>query len=95
MKLFKSKPNHIIRLTISKKDETTQYINLVETTQDEAMKTVSKLIDAEYISLFEQGNRTRIDFRDCTGGKNGLCKSLSFRGLSTQQTAEIILDYLN
>ncbi len=92
MKIFEPQPLHLVRLTISKIKEETFYINLSETTQEEAMNKVKSIIDGKGLSVFLTGNRTRIDFRDCIGGKNGKSKALSFRGLSTKETYSLILN---
>ncbi len=92
MKIFDPQPLHLVRLTISKIKEETFYINLSETTQDEAIHSIKNIIDKQGLSVFQMGHRVRIDFRDCIGGKNGKSKALSFRGLSTKETYSLIIN---
>lgn len=92
MKIYKATPLHIVRLTVTKLGEETFYINLCEVEQDDAMEYVKKLIDNEKLSAFQIGNRTRVDFRDCIGGKNGKSKAISFRGLSPKETHSLIIN---
>ena len=90
MKIYTPAPTFIIRVQIIRQGENTKYINLCDTTQKEAVEHISKTIEKQNISIFAKGNRTRIDIRECLGSKNGKSKSISFKGLSTQQTLDII-----
>ena len=90
MKQYEHQPLHLVRCTISKIGDETFYINLCETTQDEAMEKLKEIIDGEKLSVFQDGNRTRIDVRDCIGGSNGKCKSISFKGLNPKQTYDLL-----
>lgn len=91
MKIFNPSPIHIIRLTIIKKDCETFYINICDTNQNEVENYLKDLLDNQKLSIFLSGHRTRIDIRDCIGGENGKSKSISFRGLSTQEVNNLIL----
>ncbi len=90
MKIYEPKPLHLIRLTISKKDEETKYLNFIDTTQDECIKNVMSIIEELKLSVFQEGNQTRMDFRDCIGGKNGKSKSISFKGLNPDQLYKLL-----
>jgi len=90
MKIYKPAPSFIIRVQIIRQGEDTQYINLCDTTQKEVVEHITKVIEDQKLSVFAKGNRTRIDIRECLGGKNGKSKSISFKGLSTQKTLDII-----
>lgn len=90
MKIYEPKPLKMIRLTITKKGEDTKYLNFVDTTQEECMKVVMSVIDELKLSVFQGGQSTRIDFRECVGGKNGSCKSVSFKGLSPTQLHDLL-----
>jgi hypothetical protein len=94
MKIYTPIPIHLVRVTISKLNEETFYINLCETTQERAMEVIKGIIDDEKISVFQDGHRTRIDFRNCIGAKNGKSKAISFRGLSPKDTYNLIVNKL-
>lgn len=92
MRLYKAEPAHIIRITITKQNYVgAQYINLCDTTLEKAMLFVKKVIEEQKISPFEKGKVTSINFRDCIGSKNGKSQSLSFKGLSVDETYELIM----
>lgn len=92
MKIYEPKPIHLIRLTITKKDEETKYLNFIDVTQEDCIKKVTSIIDELKLSVFQGGNQTRMDFRDCIGGKNGKCKSVSFKGLNPQELHKLLID---
>lgn len=91
MKIYQHKPIHLVRLTITKLNEETFYLNLCDTNQEEVIIKLKKIIDNEKLSVFQEGNRTRVDIRDCIGGKNGKCKSISFKGLTPKETNDLII----
>jgi hypothetical protein len=74
MKIYVPKKLHLIRLTISQSGEDTKYINFIETTQEECIKEIISIIESLKLSVFSTGTSTRLDFRDCVGGKNGKVK---------------------
>jgi hypothetical protein len=92
MKIYEPKPIHLIRLTITKKDEETKYLNFIDVTQEDCIKKVTSIIDELKLSVFQGGNQTRMDFRDCIGGKNGKCKSVSFKGLNPKELHKLLID---
>jgi len=92
MKIYEPKPIHLIRLTITKKDEETKYLNFIDVTQEDCIKKVTFIIDELKLSVFQEGNQTRMDFRDCIGGKNGKCKSVSFKGLTPTELHKLLID---
>ncbi len=92
MKILNNKPKDIIRLTISKFQETSLYINLIECTQEEAIKKVKYIIEQSKLSPFQEGKSTMITFREAKGGINGKAKNISFKGLSVQETHDLILN---
>jgi hypothetical protein len=49
------------------------------------------IIDELKLSVFHGGNQTRMDFRDCIGGKNGKCKSVSFKGLTPTELHRLLI----
>ena len=92
MKIYEPKPLHLIRLTISKKDEETKYLNFIDINQEDCIKKVTSIIDELKLSVFQEGNNTRMDFRDCIGGKNGKCKSISFKGLNPTELHKLLTE---
>ena len=90
MKIYEPKPLHLIRLTISKKDEETKYLNFTEVSQQECMKIVTSIIEELKLSVFQSGVNTRMDFRDCIGSKNGKCLSVSFKGLNPTELQKLL-----
>lgn len=95
MKIYNRVPLPLIRLSISKRKEKTLYLNFCETTQDDCIATVRDIIAREKIDPFAEGISTRLDFRDCLGGKNGVCKSVSFKGLTPQQVYDLLVKTLD
>lgn len=94
MKIFKETPQYLIRLQIIKHPEPTQYITLCETTMEEVEIMCRKVIEAQKLSVFLKGKVTMINIRESLG-KNGKSKNISFRGLSTQKTYDVIVTHLN
>jgi len=92
MKIYEPKPIHLIRLTISKKDFETKYLNFINVSQIDCIKKVTSIIDELKLSVFQEGNQTRMDFRDCVGGKNGKCKSVSFKGLNPTELHKLLTE---
>ena len=64
MKIYEPKPIHLIRLTITKKDEETKYLNFIDVTQEDCIKKVTSIIDELKLSVFQVENQTSMDFRD-------------------------------
>lgn len=95
MKLFIRKdPEYIIRLQIIKQGAQTEYINLVDTTIEDVKEWLKTLINAQNLSIFEEGRKTMINIRESVGGENGRSTSLSFRGLNPKQTFDLIIKNL-
>ena len=95
MKIYKPAPTFIIRVQIIRQGEETQYINLCDTTQNKVVDHITKTIENQKLSVFAKGNSTKIDIRECLGGKNGKSISISFKGLSTKETLDIITQSIN
>jgi hypothetical protein len=95
MKIYKPTPTFIIRVQIIRQGEETQYINLCDTTQNKVVDHITKTIENQKLSVFAKGNSTKIDIRECLGGKNGKSKSISFKGLSPKETLDIITKSIN
>jgi hypothetical protein len=72
MKLYNSKPEFIIRLSITQQGyKVAKYINLHETTANNVRAMIVDIIHAQNLSPFPSGRRTRIDIREAIGAKNG------------------------
>jgi hypothetical protein len=94
MKIYEQKPTHLVRIQISKIGDNTQYLTFCETTPPEVEEMCKSVIEAQKLSPFASGNKTRIDIRESWGGKNGKSKSISFRGLDTKTTLELIINHV-
>lgn len=92
MKVYIPEPLKLIRVSISKVNEKTQYINFKDTTHKEVIDSLIKYIDSFNISVLSKGDRIRLDIRECVGGKNGKSKSISFIGLTVPQMHEKIIE---
>jgi hypothetical protein len=92
MKIYEPKPIHLIRLTITKKDFETKYLNFIDTNHQECIEKVMMIIEELKLSVFMGGNLTRMDFRECVGGKNGKCKSISFKGLNPNHLHKLLIE---
>jgi hypothetical protein len=91
MKIYNPEPLKLIRVSISKANEKTQYINFKDTSHKEVIDNLIKLIDSFNLSVLNKGDRVRLDIRECLGGKNGKSKSISFIGLTVSELHEKII----
>ena len=95
MKIYEKNPLHLVRIQINKIGDTCQYLTFCETTPQEVEEMCKTVIEAQNISPFLMGQKTRIDIRESWGGKNGKSKSISFRGLDTKTTLNLIINHIN
>lgn len=95
MIIYEQKPTHLVRIQINKIGDVSQYLTFCETTPQEVEEMCKVVIEAQKISPFASGPKTRIDMRESWGGKNGKSKSISFRGLDTNTTLELIINHVN
>lgn len=94
MKLYTPKPKELVRLQIARKGEQTKYLTFCDTTLSEAKEVIKNLIaDNVKLNPFESKKRTSLNFREALGGKNGKGETISFFGLSTNETEVIILNH--
>jgi hypothetical protein len=91
MKIYNPEPLKLTRVSISKANEKTQYINFKDTSHKEVIDNLIKLIDSFNLSVLNKGDRVRLDIRECLGGKNGKSKSISFIGLTVSELHEKII----
>jgi hypothetical protein len=95
MKIYQQSPNIYIRLQIAKLGEETQYLTLIDTNREEVERMVKEIILKQNLSPFEEGRKTQVHIREATGAINGKSKSISFRGLSTKETMDLIVNHIN
>jgi len=95
MKIHEQIPVYVIRIQISKVGDKRQYLTLSETTADEVEAMCKSIIESQKLSIFTQGHKTRIDIREGWGKKNGSSRSVSFKGLDTKITLNLIIAHLN
>lgn len=94
MKLYNYEPPYLIRLQIIKQGEQTEYITLAETTMEEAQNFCKTIIEKQNLSPFQTGKVTAINIREGMGAKNGLSRTISFKGLSPKETHDLIINNL-
>jgi len=90
MKIYNPKPIEIIRLSILKKDEKTEYINFTNVEHNECIVKIKSLLQSQNLDQFIKGASTRIDFRHCVGGENGKSISISFKGMNPGQVKKLL-----
>jgi len=90
MKLYTSEPKNLVRVAISKQLEPVEYFTLCECTAQEVEDFIKEIIGKQNLSPFIGGRKTQVIVRNAIGGKNGKCKSVSFRGLTAKETADLL-----
>lgn len=95
MKIYKHDYIFFIRLTIKRRGDKNLYIPLVETTLDKTEEMLRAAIRSATIDPLAKCNTTTIEMREATGGKNGAYRQLSFKGLSPQETFDLITNHVN
>lgn len=91
MKLYKPKPQPVLRISIHKQGEPTMYLSVCEVTQQAFYNWAIKKLEKIKISAFTSGVKVSVTVRESLGGKNGKSKSFNLRGLSTEQVYNILL----
>lgn len=96
MKLFvRPKATPVIRVRIYQQKQATKYITICDTTADKCLRVFKSIVEAQKLSPFQTGKVTNIEVREGIGSKNGKSKSISFKGLTTDETYNLIIDYIN
>jgi len=96
MKILTKATSTIIRIVITCNGyKDAQYINLHETTMEDVLAMIKQAIIKKNLSPFPSGRRTRIDVRESLGTENRRSRSISFFGLSTEETKQLIIDEVN
>lgn len=94
MKLYTPQPKELVRLQIARKGEQTKYLTFCDTTLNEAKEVIKNLITNNLnVDPFESKVKTSLNFREAVGSKNGKTETISFYGLSTDETEAIILNH--
>ena len=95
MKLYTPPPPEpVIRLLIKKQGEVSRYLTLHQCTSEEAYNHIKKLIEAQNLSVFPNGDKINIQIREAIGAKNGKATFLSFYGMSTKELEDLIVNSL-
>src|SRR5690554_1476594 len=96
MKIYRYETPKIIRVRITKQKHGSCYINLVDTTVEEVIEFISKLVkDNVEVSPFDTGYKTRAEVREYINKKNGNPKSISFRGITPEELEQLIIKHLD
>ncbi len=95
MKIYRYEPIEFVRLQITSQNEETQYLTLTDTTIEEVKQFCTKILETKNISPFTSGKKTSINIRKAIGGKNGKSESISFRGLTPNETMALIVTAIN
>jgi hypothetical protein len=95
MKIYKHDYIFFVRLTFKRRGDKNLYLPLVETTLDETEDMLRSAIRSAEIDPLAKCNTTTVEMREATGGVNGAYRQLSFKGLSPQETRNVIIDYIN
>lgn len=95
MKIYKHDYIFYIRLTIKRRGDKNLYIPLVETNLNETEAMLQTAIRSAKIDPLAKCNTTTIEMREATGGQNGAYRQISFKGLSPQETFDLITNYIN
>jgi len=94
MKLYVHQTTKLVRIAIKKQLDKTMHITLCDCTTKDVIVLCKELVTKQNLSIFQSGRLTRIEIRDCTGSHNGKMTSLSFKGLSTEETYDLIVNHL-
>lgn len=94
MKIYKHDYIFYIRLTFKRRGDKNLYLPLVETTLEETEKVIKEAIKTAKIDPFAKCNTTTIEMREAQGGENGKYRQLSFKGLSPDETRQIVIRYI-
>lgn len=95
MKIYNKKPEKLVRIQISRQEQQTHYITFCETSLDEVVQMCYKLLGTVKVDAFASSKKVSIMCREAEGGINLKSKSISFRGLSTIETYNLIINYVN
>jgi type III secretory pathway component EscV len=90
MKILTTEKQEIIRLTI-KDSKNTEYLNLIETTHEQAVKYIQNLFKEFTIKT---DNKTTVDLRHCIGSINGKSVRVSLFDIGAKELKQKIIENL-
>jgi hypothetical protein len=90
MKIHNTEKIEIIRLTI-KSEKEIEYLNLIETTHEQAVRYIQNLFKKYTI---KKGDKTTVDLRYSFSGKNGKSIRVSLFCISAKEIKEKIVNSL-
>jgi hypothetical protein len=95
MKIYKHDYIFFIRLTFKRRGNKNLYLPLIETNLNETEEMLQKAIRSAKIDPLTKCNTTTVEMREATGGKNGAYRQISFKGLSPEDTKELVINYID
>ncbi len=81
----------VLRINIKKQLVKTEILTIEDCTQLEFLEYVTKLIEAQNLSIFQTGKLTNIEIREGQGTVNGKSVSISFKGLEPIEVKNLIV----
>ena len=94
MKIYNPEPEILVRIQICKSLDQTYYLTLCETTKEKVLSFCKEIIKKQNLDPFIGGKKTSINVRDAIGAKNLKSETISFYGMSTEETYNLILKKL-
>lgn len=91
MKLYKPEPPLVLRIAIKKAGEETKYLSVTDISQKQFVIWATKQLSTLQISVFTSALKLSISVRESVAGINGKSKSISLRGVSTEQVYNLLL----
>lgn len=91
MKIYKHEPKSLIRVAITKKEHDSIYLTFAETTPEQCLKNIERVLSKIKVSPIQEKYRTRIDIRHAIGGSNGKSMSLSVKGIEPKEIEELFI----
>jgi hypothetical protein len=84
----------LIRLSITRLGDETEYFTLADTKPDAVKKMIEQIVVDQKISPFTGGKKTSCNIREAIGGKNLKSTTVSFYGISPKEIADLIKAYI-
>lgn len=94
MKIFVHEPKNLIRLMITRKNDLTEYLSIVDATQQEVITFLERLLSEQKVQPTSTKYMTQIVVREAVGGKNGKSKTVSLFGMSPTDVSKLIIESL-
>lgn len=93
MKIYKHEPKTLIRVALTKKEHDSIYLTFSETTHEECLRNIERLLSKVKVSPIQEKYATRIDVRLAIGGSNGKNLSIAVRGITPKQIHELLIKH--